>query len=345
MLNRMEIRIILVGLGFMGGMHAQSYALIPGARIVAIVDFDLARARQQAAKLHLAVPTHATLAEALRSVPADMVDICLPTDLHPAAALEAIAAGKAVFCEKPLALTVKDADEIAAAATLKGVSLQVGQCIRFWPEYQALVEFVRADRAGRLLSLNLTRRSGRPTASAGNWLMDPKRSLGALLDLHIHDTDFVHHLLGNPHFVTTFGTKEATGWSHVFTHYHFDGIAVHAEGGWNYPGGWGFQMAFQAVFENGAVEYDSNATPTLRATIGDHPPAPLPFLAPKAGSSIGGAGNISSLGGYYNELAYFIACLRRGEMPRIATGDQAARSVRTVLAELESAETGRTIAL
>ncbi len=342
-------KIAIAGLGFMGQMHAQVYAQLPDAELTAIVDADLEGARRNARNAGISasgVPLYASLGEALSRHPdLTVVDVCLPTHLHRGCALEAIAAGKNVFCEKPLALTAQDADAIARAACERGVALQVGHVVRFFPESRAFVAFVKSNRAGRLLSLNLTRRVGRPGYSKDDWLQDPARSLGAIFDLHIHDTDFVHHLLGTPRAVTSFGTKDAGGWTHVFTRYHFDGIAVQAEGGWNYPAKWGFNAAFQAVFENGAVEYDSAASPTLRVTLGNEDPQPLAFEPSSAGKSRADNGNIASLAGYFDELEAFVATLERGEKPEIATGEQAARSVKTVLAEIESIETGRTIYL
>lgn len=338
-------QIALVGFGFMGGMHAQVYRLLQKAGVAAIADANVEAARQRAGMLGLDVPIFSTLEEMLAQTSCDAVDICLPTDLHKDAALQAMAAGKHVFCEKPLALSERDAEEMVARAETAGIIFQVGHCIRFWPEYAAFAEFLKSGRAGRLLSLTMQRRSGRVTGSAGNWILDEKRSLGAVLDLHIHDTDWVHHLLGAPLAVTSCGSREEFGWNHVFTHYHFDGVVVQAEGGWNYPAQWGFQMAFQAIFENGAVEYDSGAQPTLRATLGENQSAALPFSAPQAGSSAIEGGNISSLGGYYNELEYFIDCLERGVRPEISTGPQALRSLRTVLAEIESLKTGQMVKL
>jgi len=72
---------------------------------------------------------------------------------------------------------------------------------------------------------------------------------------------------------------------------------------------------------------------------------PLRFVEPKIGRSKAQVGNVSSLGGYYVELAYFIDCLERGQRPATATGEQAAESVRIVRAEIRSAETGRTVKL
>ena len=152
------------------------------------------------------------------------------------------------------------------------------------------------------------------------------------------------HLLGKPQAVSSRGTRDTTGWSHIFTQYIFPGLVVQAEGGWNYPAQWGFQMAFQAVFEHGAVEYDSGTKPTLRVTLKDQAPEPLPFKS--AGDQAAGAiGNISSLGGYANELCYFIDCVSQGKAPAIATLDQAITSLGVVLAEVQSADTGKLVSL
>lgn len=338
-------KIALVGLGFMGGMHAQIYQQLRDATLVGVVDPTAEKARQKLEGFGIRVPVYETLSQLLGEHEADVVDVCVPTDLHASTCLEAIGAGKNVFCEKPLALDIEAAEEVVRAVESRGLSLMVGHCIRFWPEYQALEAFCKSGRAGRLLSLTMQRRSARPLYSEGNWLQDSRRSRGGAFDLHIHDTDYVHHLLGMPTAVTSTGRRDASGWSHIFTRYHFDNTVVMAEGGWDYPQKWGFQMAFQAVFENGTVEYDSGAQPTLKYTLGEAAPAPLPYQNPSPAGSRSGEGNISALGGYYNELKYFIDCLNRNEQPMVATGQQAVQSIKTVLAEMESAETDRTVSL
>lgn len=337
--------ILIAGFGFMGGMHAQVYAKLKAAKLVAVVDANRKAAAAQARQLKLDLPIYPDLPKALREHPVDVVDICLPTHLHATFVRRALEARKHIFCEKPLVASASDALALAAAAERAGVKMQIGHCLRFWPEYQALVTLVRKRRAGRLLSLSLQRRCGRPTRSIGDWLNQPRLSGGAALDLHIHDTDFVHHLLGRPQGVTSIGTKDRGGWSHIFTTYHFDDVAVTAEGGWNYPPQWGFQMAFQAVFERFAVEFDSGSKPTLAVSGPAEGRKPLAFTQPRAGTSQAGAGNIATLGGYFNELAYFIDCLEHDRTPQIATPRQAADSVRTVMAEIRSAQTGRTIRL
>jgi predicted dehydrogenase len=337
--------IIIVGFGFMGGMHAQVYSKLPRAKLVALVDANREAAIANAKQLGLDVPVYGELDEALAKHDPSVIDICLPTPLHGEYVRRALKAGKHIFCEKPFTGDAREAAALVAAVEKKGAKMQVGQCVRFWPEYQAFADFVRGGKAGRLLSLTMQRRAGRPGYSMGDWLNQGAQSGGAALDLHVHDTDFVHHLLGRPRAVSSVGTKDASGWSHIFTTYHFDGVAVTAEGGWNYPPQWGFQMAFQAVFERGTVEYDSAVNPTMVVTLKKEAKRPLAFRQPQAGSSESGTGNISSLGGYFNELAYFIDCLERGRAPKLATPRQAADSVRTVLAEIKSAATGRTVKL
>lgn len=338
-------KIILTGFGFMGTMHAQIYQKLKQARIVAVVDSASDKAKASMKELGVDAPLYDSLETALAEVEADVVDICLPTDLHVENALIAIKAKKHLFCEKPLALTQGDGKKIADAAAKAGISAQVGQCIRFWPEYMAFKKFVQSNKAGKLLSLTLQRRSSLPTHSMDQWILDPERSGGAALDLHVHDSDFILYLLGMPKAVRSLTPGDQPGPSQIFTQYLYDGVSVTAECGWNYPPNWGFQMAFQAVFEDGAVEYDSGADPTLTVTIGQGEKKPLPFKNPSIGTSSTGTGNISALGGYFNELQSFVRALEAKRPPETATLEDATQSLKVVLAELKSAKTGKSVKL
>lgn len=327
----------------MGGMHAQIYKRLPEAEIVAVVDSDTETALAKLKDLSMDAVHFETLAEALKAVEADFVDICLPTFLHVAAAREAIASGKDVFCEKPLATDTAEAEMLISEAEAAGTTFMVGHCIRFWPEYVALRRLIESGDAGRLLSLTLQRRGARPGYSVDNWLQDSSRSGGAALDLHIHDTDYVLYLLGLPSAVSSTGSSDSGGLSHIFTRYHYDGgPEVLAEGGWNYPANWGFLMAFQAIFENGTMEYDSNASPTTRILIGEGEPTEATLEKADAGDSELGEGNVSDLGGYYFELNYFVDCLENGTKPETSTGRDALASLKTTFAEIKSAESGQT---
>ena len=175
---------ILVGCGFMGGMHAQIYAQLQGVELAAAVDLRPEPSAEKLKSFGISIPVFKTLEEALAETDADFVDICMPTHQHLDNALTTIEAAKALFCEKPLALTLGEADQIVSAAEAKGTFAQVGHCIRFWPEYRALMDYHRSGNGGKLLSLNLVRRSARPAYGSSNWLNNPNLSGGAGLDLH-----------------------------------------------------------------------------------------------------------------------------------------------------------------
>lgn len=333
-----NLKGILVGCGFMGGMHAQIYNALEGVDIVAAVDDRVDETRKKLSKLGCDTPVFSTLGEAFSNVESDFVDICLPTYLHEKYALAALHAGKALFCEKPLALSVAQADKILALAEEKGAYAQVGHCIRFWPEYQKLMEYHDSGEGGELLSLSLIRRGGRPGYGIGNWLNDEKLSGGAALDLHIHDTDFVLALLGQPDKISSKVTRDYSGPVHIYSLFEFGSVIVSSEGGWNYPEKWGFQMAFQAVYEKAVLDFDSSNGKGLMLCAGDEEPRAVEIAKPDAGESKSGEGNVSDLGGYYNELKYFTDCLRRNEAPKIATLADARASLALTLKEIEVGE-------
>lgn len=329
----------------MGGMHAQIYNALPGIELIAIADYNVKGTQNKLAGQEHKPQVFANLSELLATVDVDIVDICSPTDQHLDLAIESAKAGKHIFIEKPLALDLPSCTMIQRAVDEAGVKAQVGQCIRFWPEYVALKTFIDSGKGGKLKSLSLLRRAGRPGYSQQNWLNNHSRSGGAAFDLHIHDTDFIIHLLGLPESVTSQTTQGESGPDHIFTQYQYGSVAVQAEGGWDYPEQYGFCMAFEAVFENACISYNSVTNEPLTCVIGTDKPQPIAVEQAGPKDSSLGEGNLSSLGGYYNELAYFVSCLEADQAPAIATLPQAADSVRVVLAELESAQKNQTINL
>jgi predicted dehydrogenase len=325
--------VLLVGFGFMGKMHAEIYRSLPEVCLVGVVDPRGESLREDLRVCGLgSVPIFGDFESAREQADFSAVDICLPTDLHREAALSAFAAGKHVFCEKPIAITREDALAMIDAARAADRQLMVGHCIRFWPEYLELKRLVDSGERGSLVSLSMVRRTGRPGYSVGDWVNQPERCLGAALDLHIHDSDFLMHLLGAPESVISQGIRDETGWSSIATQYGYGDRIVTAEGAWNYPASWGFQMRFTAVFESAVLDYDSRSDPTFAITpaIGDAAPVALP---------------VSSADGYHGELAHFIACLEEDKPVAISTGEQAAASLNLVLAEIESARSGERITI
>src|SRR4051794_22530392 len=128
-----RLRVALVGAGFMGRMHANVYKTLPNAELVAVVDSRPDMAAAIVGKT--GISAFGDLSEAIASTRPDVVDICLPTHLHKPFVIEAAKAGKHVVCEKPMALSLNEADEMVEACERAGVYFMVAHCIRFWPEY------------------------------------------------------------------------------------------------------------------------------------------------------------------------------------------------------------------
>jgi predicted dehydrogenase len=325
------LRVVLAGCGFMGRMHANVYKLLDRAKLVAVTDCH--GGGEEFGK-DFGVPAFRSLEDAIKSVEADAVDICLPTDLHHEATIRSADLGKHVFCEKPMALRVEDADEMILASEAAKVRLMIGHCIRFWPEYALLKKIKDEGRLGKLTSINLTRYGEFPSWSMDNWLGQESRSGGAALDMHIHDTDYARWLFGEPDEIASYGVDDGRGIGQIFTTMRFGDQVAHLEGGWNMPKQTPFKMAFRAIFEKGAAMMDGGPMTVIEQ--GKEP------VVPKfAKMSVAGGGNISDMGGYYVELDYFVNRVLDGKPFEISTAESSRDSLRTVLEEIRQVRARR----
>ncbi len=185
------LRVAILGAGSMGHTHAAGWAATD-AKVVGVVALDRGAAEEVAALCGAAV--YQGLDAVLPQV--DIVDICLPTYLHLEFTLKAAAAGKHIFCEKPIARTVEDGQKMIAACNAAGVRLFVGQVIRFFPQYRKAYDALQDGKIGNLAVLRLTRVGYRPHSSFENWFGDVNRSGGPLLDVLVHDYDYARWMGG-----------------------------------------------------------------------------------------------------------------------------------------------------
>ncbi len=325
------LRIAVLGLGFMGTTHLKALAGIAGARIAAVcsddplrLEGDLTHVRGNTGgpggSLDLSgVAKYREIDAVLADGSIDAVDLCLPTDLHTPVALQALRAGKHVLVEKPIALSSRDAGEMADAAERHGRVLMAAHVLRFWPEYRALHNAVQTGPHGALRSAEFRRRCAAP--SWGGWLQDPGRSGGATLDLLIHDVDMCLHLLGMPQTVRATGFTGAHGLDCIDAVLEWSGgERATISGGWQHPGEFPFTMEFTATFERATLDYSSASRPlTLypRAEPAHAPPLP-------------------AADGYRDELQYFIDCCASGRAPELCLPRDSAAAVRLAERILES---------
>ncbi len=335
------IKVGIVGAGFMGGMHAECYNNLANAKLEAIVDIDLAKAKKLAKKY--GVKIYQKPEDLFKEEDIQIVDICLPTFLHKEYVIKAARAGKNILCEKPIALRLEDADKMIEAADKAGVKLMVGQVLRFWPEYVKLKEIFDSKSLGKMISISCVRLSPTPTWAWDNWILDSKRSGGALVDLHIHDTDFLLYLLGKPISLLSLMSRGSSKYTHIFTIFLFSNdVVASAEGGWDMPDNFPLTMSFTANFEKGVIEFNSRYQKSL-AIYKPEKEVQYPELKAELQASAEGEGNIADLGGYFSEIKYFVDCVENDKIPILATGKIARDSLKVVLTELESIKSGRLI--
>ncbi|MBN1492184.1 MAG: Gfo/Idh/MocA family oxidoreductase [Phycisphaerae bacterium] len=337
------IRVALVGAGFVGRNHFNQYQLLGDrARLVAICDADPARRAGDWTNIggNLADATgrvqdlgdirpYARWEDVVAAGDVDMLDITLPTFLHPDIATAALAAGKHVLCEKPMALTVEGCDRMLAAQKDSSALLMVAQCVRFWPEYVWLKQAHTENRYGKLKSLSLRRNAGTPSHSAGAWMLDPTKSGGALLDLHVHDADYALYLLGKPKSVCAQGhiRNGSPDRVHALWHYNTE-TCVYVEGCWDFPSGFSFNMGFTAVFEKAAAIWDMATGKPLCVMHNDGKTE-----TPK----------VPEADGFFAEIEYFLSCIAAGTPPTTSTPQDSRDAIAIALAELESIRTGKPV--
>ncbi len=329
------IKVGLLGAGFMGGMHAACYKALEGlgVRVTAVADGCRERGEKLAAMSDARVYTSAM--ELIEKENVDVVDICLGTHLHAAHAAAAMKKGCAVFCEKPVCLKEEDMTLMLDTQKETGAIVMIGQVIRLWTEYAWLKEVVDSGKYGKVLSGVFQRVSARPEWAFQNWLHDPELSGGVAVDMHIHDVDFVRYLLGEPDRVQAVAYRDQKGLiQQIFALYSYgSNAAVTVEAGWDYPGSFPFTAGFRLKLEKAAITMGTDGL-TVYPNAGDpfHPELPVQF---EAENDIGG--NLSSLGGYYNELKYFVEGLQGKNDLSVAPLSEAIASVRLVKREIEAA--------
>jgi predicted dehydrogenase len=329
------IKIGILGAGFMGRGHYDRYQKIPGVQVTAWADVEAERRKGVLLaqgnidlglkKLDLSgVTSYAGAAQLIAKSDVDVVDVCLPTYLHSRYAVAALQSGKHVFCEKPMALSLSQADAMIEAAAANRRTLMIGQCIRFWPEYLYLKKLIESQELGKPLSLRFSRMGTAPLWSWQGWMLDAKKSGGAILDLHIHDVDFVHYMLGKPRAIYAQGGNagSTTGEDFVEAVYDYPDIPrVTIEAGWM-RGGLGFQAGYDAWFEGGFLRYRGWETPALSLYLNDGKEPTHPQAEP------GDA--------YSNELLYFVECLNKGLAPTRCLPESARDSLALIFAEQKS---------
>lgn len=332
------LKVGLVGIGFMGRGHLDQYIRLmkEGApvKLVAICDVDANKFNNIFVPGNIDVGTgtydfsqyhcYTDFDEMIANEDLDFVDMPLPTYLHSHYAIKALNAGLHVFCEKPMARTPEQCRLMIEAANKAGKKLMIGQCLRFWPAYETLKDYVVSGEFGKPVYAQFYRGSNTPAWSYQGWMRDEIRSGGCLLDQHVHDVDMINHVFGIPEAVSTMGCNNlpGTGFDAVSTHYRFPGgFVCTALDDWSQNGdGVQFNMNYRVNFEKGTIIFDGS-----KCTV--HPVGGTQFVAD----------NKNGDDGYYREICYFIDCIINDTPIEVASPESTMNSIKIATIERESA--------
>ena len=309
------VRIGVVGIGFMGRMHLSAYMKLPSAKVVAVADIDKDKREGKSGDAGNLGDTAWSFDvkscehvydcgfKLIENPAVDLVDLCVPTCDHKDLFLAAVKAGKHVLCEKPMAVARADVEAMLAAGQQAKGAVMIAQCVRFWPAYVLLKQYVSENTLGKCKSLILRRQGAKGLWSP--WYFKSAISGGALYDLHVHDTDYVNFLFGKPAAVSSIGSVGGTtdrGVDHVVTNYYYPNHqveAVTAIGAWHQHKTWPFYMGYTAVFERGTLDFDFQRS------------QPVMLYTDECAEEI----KVAATDGWFEEIKYMVDCVANGEKP------------------------------
>jgi predicted dehydrogenase len=346
------VRIGIVGIGFMGMIHYLAAQRLRGAKVVALSSRDPKKLAgdwtsiqgnfgPRGTQMDLSgLARHSKFEELLADPQVDLVDLCVPNDAHAWMSIQALNAGKHVLVEKPIALTIADADSMVAAARAAGKFLMVGHVLPFFPEFAFALEAVRSGRYGTLRAAHLMRVIAKPDWSSD--IADSARSGGPAIDLHIHDTHFVGLICGIPRAVHSRGIVENGAVVHLSTQYLYDtpNLAVSCISGALSQSGRPFAHGLELYFERATLSFEF-----ANLAGQGHLAIPLSVILPDGTIERPELGSGDPIDGFVLELTDATQAIASGtETPRLA-GELARQALKVCLAEIESVKTGKLIEL
>jgi predicted dehydrogenase len=324
-----SLRVGVVGAGLIAGCHVRAYSKAAGVEVVAVADTRLAKAQQLA--VSVGAQARADLDELL-ALGTDVISVCTPPSSHAELTVRALEAGQHVLCEKPVALSLRDAERIQQAAAVSDRVVMIGHVSRYEPDHRAARDLVEAGQIGDVAMMAHSVTTSFPAWSEGNWLARPEESGGPLLDLAVHSFDYLAWVIGSPavrvHAVAADSQAGPVTYG-VATVRYASGAMGQVEVSWAHPAGRGFKLMAEIAGSAGRISWDYDSI--------------------NGGAIYRADGSVTWLGplgerGYASEIAAFTAAVRVGGPSPVPVSDGVA-ATRTALAALHSARTGEPVDL
>jgi predicted dehydrogenase len=346
------IQVGIAGIGFMGMVHYLTYQKVSGVKVAALSELEKKRLEGDWTDIKgnfgpagtmmdlSGIAKYENLDEMIADPNVELLDVCLPPALHADVAVKALQAGKHVFCEKPMALTVADTQRMVSAAEQAGRLLMIGHVLPVFPEFNFVHQAAVDGRYGRLLGGHFKRVISDPL-----WLpnyFDPQIIGGPMLDLHVHDAHFIRLLFGMPKALTSQGRMRGELVEYFSTQFEFDdpSLVVTATSGVINQQGRAFTHGYEVQFERATALMDF-------AVIGDKPELAMPCTVltedgkverPELGSG-------DPMDAFVLEISAVVDAVNAGQPSPFLTGDLARDAIIICQKQTESVKTRRRVEL
>lgn len=311
------VKIALVGIGSMGGVHFNSYKNIENAQIIAVADVRTEMAAEKVNDKNIRI--YDSMDSLLENESPDIVDICTPSYLHAELSIKALERGINVLCEKPMALSGTETNKILDAIKKSGKSFMTAHVLRFMSDYKYLKGVVDSGELGKPIHVDMKRISRIPMWSHNDWMRDIKKSGGSPIDLSVHDIDFVQDTFGRPEEVSGVYYKLKNNNDYIVSSLVYNGFDINITGGWfecDIP----FKAEYLAIFEKGYVESKDGKV----IKNGEEVDLVKGFISEDTGINLTGAD------GYADEIEYFVNCIENGKSPTRITPESSSESIELV---------------
>jgi len=341
-------KVAILGAGFIADIHLESYTrFVPDAQVTAV--FSRSAARAEAFASHWKIPRwFSDLDTLIREADCDVIDICLPNFLHHRATLAAARSGRHVIIEKPLCMTLEEADEMIAVCREHGRKLMYAEELCFAPKYERVRALVKEGAVGDIYMLKQLEKHSGPHS---DWFWDVEQSGGGvLMDMGCHAFGWFRWMLGrNPTVKSVWATMDTvrhkartTGEDNSVVVVEFeDGVIGLAEDSWAKPGGMDDRVE---VYGTKGVTFADLFRGNSSSTYSEDG---YNYAAEKAGSTAGWTFTVFEEAfnqGYPHELHHFIDCVRNEKTP-LVTGEDGRAVLEIIYAAYASARSGAKVPL
>jgi len=330
-----KVRIGVIGLGWFGEIHCDAISAVPSLELAALCTRTESRLNDLGAKYGVD-KLFTDYNDMLNDPDIDAVSVVTMWDQHTDPTLAALASGKHVFLEKPMANTMEDCRKIVAAANEAEGHLMVGHICRFNPRYAMAKQQIDAGAVGKILSL--TSRRNIPAA----WTPEILNKIGPIAGDGIHDLDLMLWFTGSRVVSAYAQTVDLRGKTHADigqTMIRFEsGATAMLETVWCMPEKtpYAIDERMNITGSEGFVQIQ-DTFPNIAIVSKDGLASPDTTYWPQIHGVLGGA--------LRDEFAYFARCCATGEKPSIITPEESMAAVEGILAAEESARTGQVVHL